>query len=127
MKDRGRRAAFFRAESNSPDWSFGVSGIGNDFSTRAIDQKVHGFQRRLTQEHLVSEDESFFKNFAIVDFDEHRAGHANRDFAAVGELGNLLMANQQSKVIGHIDRDDGSGGARICESINFTGTHTVSL
>src|SRR5207253_9869256 len=59
--------------------------IGNDFSIRAIDEDDHRFQRRLTEEHLVSEDESVFENFSVIDLDKHRAGDTNRNFAAVRE------------------------------------------
>ena len=73
------------AESNPPGWPIRVSRIGNDFSIRAIDEDDHRFQRRLTEEHLVSEDESVFENFSVIDLDKHRAGDTNRNFAAVRE------------------------------------------
>lgn len=73
------------AESNPPGWPIRVSRIGNDFSIRAIDEDDHRFQSRLTEEHLVSEDESVFENFSVIDLDKHRAGDTNRNFAAVRE------------------------------------------
>src|SRR5437867_13351148 len=60
------------AESNPPGWPIRVSRIGNDFSIRAIDEDDHRFQSRLTEEHLVSEDESVFENFSVIDLDKHR-------------------------------------------------------
>jgi hypothetical protein len=100
-----------------------VRWVGDHAAVDRIDEEVHSFQSRKTDDHFVPEDHRVLQLLAVQHLDDEGLGEVDRLSPTIVVFGDSLADDPKAEALDDVGRQNAANRASVHEGIGLVGSN----